>query len=148
MTAEYFAVPHPSDAARMTYWRRGARGNLKPWPARARYGPELRRSDVPTGLGPADLREWAAAWYRQHAVPWHAAVRAAIDADPDTAAARFAAFATRCCSCGRRLTDSASKTYGIGPECRADLPAAVLAAYAEAVGRAHADHEAQIGATP
>lgn len=137
-TPEYFAVPDPSDPARMTYWRR-SNGRLQPWPAKARYGPALYRSDLPDGLDPQQRQQWIAAWAREHSLPWHAAVRAAIDADPDGCAARFAALTTRCCRCGKQLRDPASKAYGVGPDCRDGWPDTLLAAMAEAVGRAHAD---------
>lgn len=139
---EYFAVVDPSDAGRMTYWRRTDRG-IAPWPVRARYGPRLTRTDLPADLRHTArharrLQEYVRDWHRQHTVPWHQAVCDAIDADPQGCAARFAAFTIRCCYCGRKLTDPASKTYGIGPDCRdGELPE-VLTAFTEAVGRAHA----------
>lgn len=138
MSAEYFAVPDPADHGRMTYWRRTAH-TLRPWPPRARYEPRLLRTDVPDGLTGNELREYAVRWWHEVAGPWHDAITAAIDTDPAGCAARFAALTTRCCWCGRRLTDSASKTYGIGPDCRAGYPDESLAELAEAVGRAHAE---------
>lgn len=133
----YVAVPDPADPTRITYWRRTG-GKLTPWPAKARYGPVLYRTDLPAGLSPQQRQEWIAAWYRQHSYPWHDQVSAAVDADPDGCAARFAAFTTRCCQCGKVLRDPESKTYGVGPDCRQGWPDAVLAAMVEAVGRAHA----------
>lgn len=133
--AEYFAVPDPADPARMTYWRR-SRGVLRPWPPRARYGPLLTRADVPA-VEPA-RREFLLRWAAQVAAPWRTAILAAVETDPLACAARFASFQTRCCCCGRVLRDSASKTYGAGPECRSGWPASALAAMVEAVGRAHA----------
>jgi hypothetical protein len=68
-------------------------------------------------------------------------VAAAIAADVPAAGRRFAELHTRCCVCGRTLRDATSKTYGIGPDCRAGIPAEVLARYlTPQVGRAHAAH--------
>jgi len=136
--ATYYAVPDPTNPSAMTYWRRDRRGRLAPWPPRARYGPTLTPADIPDHLAGQDRREWISDWARAHLWPWHEAVHAAIDADPDGCAARFAAMAARCCRCGRALTDPESKTYGIGPECRRDVPAELLTALAGAVARAHA----------
>lgn len=137
LAADYFAVPDPTDAGCITYWRH-AGGKLAPWPARARYGPVLYRTDLPTSLDVQQQQQWAADWYREHAHPWHEQIRAAIDNDPDGCAARFAAFTTRCCQCAKKLRDPASKTYGVGPDCRDGWPDAALALMAELVGRAHA----------
>jgi len=134
--AEYFAVIDPDDPERMTYWRRGPRG-LKPWPQKATYGPVLRKSDVPAVLRGEARREWVRQWFGERR-PWSEAVHEAIDADPDGCRARFAAFTSRCCCCGRALTDPASKTYGIGPECRDGVSADVLARMVEQIGRLHA----------
>lgn len=134
---EYFAVVDPSDPGRMTYWRSGKRG-LKPWPAQARYGPVLYRSDVPADLSGTARREWIATWFAERSQPWHQAIREAIATDPDDCRARFAAFTSHCCMCGRGLTDPASKTYGIGPECRTGISSTTLARLAELVARAHA----------
>ncbi len=136
--AEYFAVPNPTDPGQVTYWRRDSTGRLKPWPAKARYGPALYRRDIPADLNPQQRQEWMAEWFRQHAYPWHAAICEAVDRDPAGCAARFAAFTTRCCQCGKKLHDPASKTYGVGPDCRDGWPDLVLAAMVEAVGQAHA----------
>lgn len=137
MTA-YYAVPDPNDPGQMTYWRRDHRGRLTPWPSKARYGPTLNRSDVPDGLTPTDRHQWITDWFRTHRRPWDDAVRAALDADPAQAQAAFAAFAVRCCVCGRRLTDAKSKTVGVGPDCRDGFGEDVLADLAVRVGRAHA----------
>ncbi|MBA3891797.1 MAG: hypothetical protein H0X64_14845 [Gemmatimonadaceae bacterium] len=123
----------------MTYWRRGAGGLLKQWPPKARYGPILLRSGVPAGLAGQARQEWIAAWFERHSLPWHAAIRESIAADPDSGRARFAAFTSRCCMCGRHLTDPASKVYGIGPECRDGWSADVLAHMAELIARTHAE---------
>lgn len=136
--ATYFAVPDPDNAGQMTYWRRTARGQLEAWPAKARYGPVLYRSDVPPNLRGQERTEWINTWQREQRNPWHDAVRAAIEADPAGCAQRFAQLCTRCCACGRTLTDPASKVYGIGPECRAAVSDTFLADMASAVGRSHA----------
>lgn len=142
----YFAVPDPDDAARITYWRRSNDGQLAPWPAKARYGPALYRKPgpghqhvIPAGLGGEERRQWTLRWFETVSGPWHLRARAAVEADPLVAAARFAGLKCACCICGRVLTDRASKTYGVGPDCREEWPDALLAAAAEAVGRAHAE---------
>ncbi len=45
------------------------------------------------------------------------AAKAAIAADPEAAAMRFAKETVRCFSCGRRLTDAESRARGQGPDC-------------------------------
>lgn len=118
----YYAVPDPDDPSQMTYWRSARGGDLVPHPDKARYGPTLWKSPGPGHIHvvPAELhgqarRNWVHHWYATVRAEWLQHVKAAIDADPDGCAARFAAFTTRCCCCGRRLTDPTSKTYGIGP---------------------------------
>ncbi|MBB4931410.1 hypothetical protein F4561_002230 [Lipingzhangella halophila] len=138
MTTAYYAVPDPNDPDQMTYWRRDHRGRIAPWPSKARYGPALYRSDVPEGLTPPEKNQWVTDWFRTHRHPWDDAVHTTITTDPDTCRARFAVFTTRCCSCGRTLTDPESKSYGIGPECRTGVPEDVLARLAVLVGQAHA----------
>ncbi|BCJ65133.1 DUF6011 domain-containing protein [Polymorphospora rubra] len=135
----YYAVPDPADPTAMTYWRTGRRG-LAMWPPKARYGPLLFAADVPPGLKGLDREAFIRNWAATVRTPWQEAVNAAIEIDPDGCAAMFAVFMTRCCYCGRRLTDPESKAYGIGPECRRGVPAPVLAAMANAVGRAHGLH--------
>jgi len=135
----YYAVPDPNDPNRMTYWQRGPAGGLTPHPPRTRYSPRLLRSDVPDWLTGRERQTWVEDWARQHVWPWYAAIHAAIDADPQACTARFAAFTTRCCECGRTLRDPVSKTYGIGPDCRDGIPNEVLAAMARMVGQAHAE---------
>jgi hypothetical protein len=134
---EYFAVPDPDDAERMTYWRMSSRG-LVSWPPAARYGPRLLKRDVPRDLRGAAKAEWVHAWFQNTRFTWQASVIAAINADQHAAAARFAVFAIRCYCCGRALTDPQSKTLGIGPECRSGMPVEILAALNEQVGRLHA----------
>jgi hypothetical protein len=136
----YYAVPDPDDAGRMVYLRRNARGALDPWPAKAKYGPSLLKKDVPDLLKGVERSDWIRQWFSENSWPWWATVRQAVADDPVTAQARFAKFCSRCCFCGKRLTDEASKTYGVGPECRRGEPAEFLAHTAEAIGRAHAEH--------
>lgn len=133
----YYATPDPNNPDQMTYWRvRG--GRLTKWPTKAAWGPILRRSDVPKELVGEDRNAWIRAWVEANATQWYDAIRAALAADPIGCALRFAELTTRCLNCGRKLTDPASKVYGIGPECRDGLSAATLAALAERVGQAHA----------
>jgi hypothetical protein len=106
--ATYYAVLDPADHARMRYARRTTRGQLEVWPPIDRTRPGDRE------------------------------VLAAVESDPDAAAARFDALGTACCVCGRTLTDPLSKTIGIGPECRQDVGDTALAVLAEGVARQHA----------
>ena len=138
--SRYYAVPDPNHQDQITYWRKDKRGNLRPWPPKARYGPVLLRRDVPPDMPPQDRNEWVRGWYREHAYPWHDAIRATIDTEPELCLARFATFTSRCCWCGRTLTDAASKTYGIGPDCRSGLSDNLLAALANGTGKAHAEY--------
>lgn len=134
----YYAVPDPRDGT-MTYWREDKRGRLTAWPTTVRYGPVLLAADVPSELAGKQRDAWISAWFCEHAYPWHDAIRAAITAAPDRCRARFASFTSRCCFCGRELTDPASKVYGIGPDCRHGLSDAVLSAMAREMGRVHLD---------
>lgn len=136
----YFAVPDPDDQAVMTYWREhedryGIR-RFSPWPDKAHYGPVLWKRDLPRDpKAKRAMRE--AHWARSR--EWRTKVRALVDADRFTAGKRFADWQVRCCFCGRALTEEHSKVYGVGPECRAGIPAEVLARYATpVVARAHA----------
>jgi hypothetical protein len=138
----YYAVRDPEDPATVTYWRRtrtATTNTLKPWPAKAWYGPAVpRRSDIPADRQARD--RFVRAWSSTRRAYLDKIV-AAIAARPEAAARRFADFSTRCCRCARYLTDAMSKTYGIGPECRSGIPADVLARYlTPQVGRAHAEH--------
>jgi Family of unknown function (DUF6011) len=135
----YYAIDDPHHLEQVTYWRRAqVRSQFGPWPPKARYGPVLRRSDVPDGLSGQARDEWVRRWFTEVREPYDAAVREAIAADPVAAGKRFADLLTRCCLCGRKLSDARSKVYGIGPECRQGISAEVLAAYfVPRVGRAH-----------
>jgi hypothetical protein len=142
--ATYYATPDPDQPAQMTFWRLTAAAEIVAHPSTSEAGPRLGYvpgpgvTVVPRLRTAMARREWISRWQREVRRDWETRVRAAIDADPDDAAARFGALTSRCCCCGRVLTDPTSRVYAIGPECRAGLPDAVLAAYARAVGRAHA----------
>lgn len=141
-TPKYFAVPDPLDPDRITYWYRPTRGQykgrLRPWPPHTGYHPLYTR-DMPAGLSHSERRGFIAAHWDRMANAY-AEIKNTVEADPDTAAATFAAFHTRCCRCGKALTDERSKTYGIGPECRVGMTTEVLAVFVDLVGRAHAKH--------
>lgn len=141
---EYLAIRDP-DTGDMTYWRDGPRG-LTAWPPRAKYGPVLWRREnpghryhIPAGLRGEAQRAWCIAWWCDVREPWMAKIREAITEDRATAGARFAAFSSRCCSCGRPLTADDSKVYAVGPECRRGVPDHVLADLARKIGHAHAE---------
>lgn len=144
----HYAIRDPHDPGTITYWRRkdikgrhGARPAFTPWPLKARNGPRLLARDVPVGLRGQVRAEWVRAWYARVRHPYDAAVVEAIAADIAAAGKRFADLTSRCCRCGRALTDDHSKVYGIGPECRAGLTADQLAAYfTPRLGRAHAEY--------
>ncbi|MFC9604604.1 DUF6011 domain-containing protein [Streptomyces niveus] len=138
----YYAIPDPDDPDTMTYWRRAVtkkHNSLRAWPAKAWNGPPVpRRSEVPEDRDERDA--FAAAWSESRRV-YATKVIAAITADPDTARRRFSVLRVRCWSCGRKLRDAISKTYGIGPECRGGMDPATFARYCTpAVGRAHVEH--------
>lgn len=137
----YYAVVDPGDPTTMTYWRRASpRGRevFESWPTGTKLGPALYSRDVPAALRGEDRRAWIRAWYADVRHPWQAAVVEAIVADPVGTSVRFAEHFTRCCRCGRSLTEEASKAYGIGPECRRGMTPAELDPYVRAVGAAHA----------
>lgn len=142
----YYAVPDPDDHGRMVYLRRNARGTLDPWPAKAKYGPRLLTKNVPDLLKGTERTDWIRQWFSENSWPWWDSVHRAVTDDPVTAQARFAAFCSRCCFCGKLLTDEASKTYGIGPECRRGAPDEFLAHRVDAIGRVHAERLRQGGA--
>lgn len=148
IATRYYAVPDPTTGA-MTYWRRDRRGRLAAWPTRpqAHYGPQLwsrltrepgpHDHRVPAGVAGAARAAWVRDWYATVGRPWHDAIRAAIDADPEAALARFATLGSRCACCGRELTDADSKVLGVGPECRRGVPEHLVLAVARAVARLH-----------
>ncbi|GGX02105.1 DUF6011 domain-containing protein [Streptomyces chryseus] len=137
----YYAVLDPANPDTMTYWR--VRGEtVTAWPAKAWYGPArpLKR-DAPADADEriAWLREWQAG-YRE----WLRTVRAALDRDPAAARRNFADLTTRCCQCGRALTDDRSKVLGVGPECRRGVSEELLALICTpAVAAAHAARTAE-----
>ncbi|MGW6456306.1 DUF6011 domain-containing protein [Streptomyces sp. NPDC055078] len=146
--AGYYAVLDPADPGTVTYWRRtrtARTSTLKPWPAKAWYGPAVPlRADVPTEHAARHL--FVAAWSRTRRAYLDQVV-AAITAGPEVAARCFADLRFRCWSCGRALRDETSKTLGIGPECRTGMDPAVLARYCTPeVGRLHAEHLAELRA--
>ena len=132
---DYFAIPVPLDESKVSYWYRPKNSaTVKPWPPRRSKWGVLWSKDVPSDLrkGTPERRAFVNAHYARVA----AAARTAnevIAADPNRAAGRFAALAIRCACCGRGLTDDRSKTYGVGPECRSDLPTGLVDALAEMV---------------
>lgn len=141
----HYAINDPHDPGAITYWRRrgtkrAARPAFSPWPLKASYGPVLYASAVPRDLRGDGRREWIRSWHAANTAAYRAAVIQAVAADPIATGRRFAELTSRCCSCGRALTDARSKVYGIGPECRSGMAAAQLALYfAPEVGRAHAE---------
>lgn len=152
----HYAVIDPYDPGTVTYWRRknlktarGARPDFGPWPLKARYGPVLYTRGVPAPLRGEARRAWIRDWHAVNVVPYRAAVIEAIGADHVAAGKRFADLTSRCCSCGRTLTDDLSKVYGIGPECRSGLTAGLLALYyTPRLGHAHAEYLAERDGTP
>jgi hypothetical protein len=142
----YYAIPDPHDPTIVSRWHmtkpdRNGRCHLNPWPPKARYGPALApRPDFPRDLSDADLRAAVDEWIRP-VQEYRAAVEAAIEADIMGTGARFAAYATRCCFCGRALRDPKSRSYGVGPECGDGLGDEFMAAMAARVGAAIAEAE-------
>lgn len=140
----HYAVHAPDDHGQITYWRISTKGRshgLKPWPAKASYGPVLLVQDIPQELRGQQRQDWVTRWTAEVHRPWHTAIRDAITTDLAGAAKRFADLTTRCCCCGRSLTDEYSKCVGIGPDCRSGTDPADLARYlTPQVCRAHAAH--------
>lgn len=142
---DYFAVPDPLDPTQMSYWYRPVRGRqagqILPWPPRRSRWGRLGVKDIPVDKA-ADPAGWGAfvdAYFGKVRAA-RAAVEAAIEADPDTAAARFAVFGFRCCFCSKVLTDERSKVYGVGPECRQGVSAEFLGHLTDVVRRVHGEH--------
>lgn len=147
-----YAIVDPHDPAAVSYWRRkdtkkrhgGTELSFAAWPPKARYGPVLMKRDVPAGLYGRERGEFLTRWLVETRQPYDELVIGALLADPVACRKRFADLTSRCCDCARVLTDDLSKTYGIGPECRAGISAEVLAQYySPALGRAHAEHLTQ-----
>jgi hypothetical protein len=134
----YYAVPDPRSED-MTYWWRRVKGKKRPrqafdpWPLKAEYAPVLYHKDVPDGKVLEGLtlsrNDYVHAWHKTLSWPYREAIVEAILEDPIAAQHQFADLNTRCCNCGRKLTNDLSKVYGIGPECRKDLSSEVLANY-------------------
>lgn len=131
----HYAIPDPHDPAVVSMWR-VRRARLTPWPKEARFGPVLYRRDLPGDRAQAQLVQdahWATVRaYREQ-------VAAILAAEPEQAAARYAAVTFRCASCNRPLKVPESNGYGVGPECRSWMPPALLAAYAAQVARLRAE---------
>lgn len=143
---KYFAVPDP-DSGDMTYWYQDKYNRLASWPPKkSHYGP--RAPKCPEGVDQYDHLPVLRQWVDEVRHPWWNKVKAEIARDPDAASARFAQFSSRCCVCGKTLTDAASKVYGIGPECRAGFPPAVLEEFARWMGKAHTEWLATRAAEP
>jgi len=144
-----YAIVDPHDPETVSYWRRkdtkkrngSIETSFAAWPPKARYGPILLKRDVPQDLWGQERGEWLLRWLDETRQPYDSAVIASVLADPIAAGRRFAELTSRCCACARTLTDDLSKCYGIGPECRSEIPADVLAQYyVPALARAHAEH--------
>lgn len=125
----HYAIRDPHEPTRVTTWRVKS-GRLDAWPKEARNGPVLFRRDVPHDpAGAKQVREtyWAA--LREY---W-LAVENLLAANPEEAAARYAAVMFRCAVCNRSLRVPESNAYGVGPECRSWMPSSLLAQYAQQV---------------
>lgn len=134
----YYAVPDPDDDTTMTYWRVRA-GVRTRWPAKAWYGPgRPLRADAPGPKGSPAYVAWMHGHFERMR-DWNSRVGALLAQDPAAAARRFAELSTRCCACGRALTDEKSKVFGLGSECRTGIRTAALAALlTPQIARAHA----------
>ncbi len=114
---------------------------FEPWPAKARYGPQLTKADLPAGQYTEEGQAFIRDWLENVGQPYRDAVIEAIVVDPVAAGKRFAEWKLRCCMCGKALTNEESKVYGIGTECRRGIPTEVLARYlTPEVGRLHAEY--------
>ena len=88
-----FAVLDPDDGGRWTFWRveatnaSGSRRELRPWPPDVRWAP--LRPPYPEGLDFQQRKAWSQDWYDREYFAWKEAVIAAIEADPQGAAAEF-----------------------------------------------------------
>lgn len=134
---EYFAVPDPLEPRMLSLWFRASRGlhagRLRPWPPESRWG-RLSVADVPFDRRrrPALFDDFVAK-HRDRVAAALGVVEVAIADRPMLAAALFSGFSSKCCFCGKPLTDARSKALAIGPDCRRGMSVEVLAAYADAV---------------
>jgi Family of unknown function (DUF6011) len=127
----YYAITDPFESNRVTCWRQSERG-LTVWPAKARVGPISKVGRVDQPKGSDERRRGVLALHEQQR-DYVAAVRNCIADDLTDAGARFSVLHSRCCVCGTTLTDTQARFEGIGPECGATLPDAVLAVLAHRV---------------
>jgi len=123
-----FATLSTSDLNALSYWRRSRTGALVAWPPGTRYGPVLLEKDIPLGLPRHERRDYKLNWYTATVVPWLRHAHAAVEAEPLAAAARFAAWTSRCLCCARRLEDAHGRLAGACTGCRGRLPHDVLTA--------------------
>lgn len=132
-TVRYYAIHDPHQSERITCWRETP-GRLEAWPKGIRVGPigPLTNADFPANKAE---RQRFRKNINQAQRDYYAKVRAQICADPDLARARFATFTTRCCICGRTLTDPESKALGIGPDCGRTVDDETRVHLADAVSR-------------
>jgi len=94
---------------------------------------------MPAGLTQPEQYMRREEWRKAHPYrPWLEAVTAVICADPVAAAACFAHYTLCCWNCGKALREEHSKAYGVGPDCRRDMPPELLDRYAAATARHHA----------
>lgn len=135
---KYFAVPDPLDPTKTSFWYRSQTGRdagqIKPWPPRRSTWGQLLKVDVPHDkrTEPKAYREFVRGHFAAVGVA-RGQVEILIERDPQAAAAAFSHWAIRCCVCGKTLTDERSKVYGVGPDCRARMPVALVDAIAEQV---------------
>jgi hypothetical protein len=83
-------------------------------------------ADVPTDLDPDQRRDHVLGWYAERVTPWLSSVYAEVGANPVRAAALFVLTTRRCCVCGSRIMDDASRLAGACAGCRPRLGVDVL----------------------
>jgi hypothetical protein len=79
-----YCVPDPDDGSRATFWWVDAAGALHRWPPGTRWEPDPPRFEGPDRVDQRD------GWYEDVYWPWKRAVAEAIEANPESAAVRFA----------------------------------------------------------
>jgi hypothetical protein len=116
LDAGYYAVPDPDDPAVVTCWRWCDRLGLKRWSGGAAYGTPTRpsRGNPPRPIT-IPVRVLWVAWFKE--------VLAAVEADPESARARFATITGCCYVCSKKLWEPQSVALGIGPDCRRERAA-------------------------